>query len=53
MRTISFEEADPHLTWTAIADAMHQGHLLPKAEIGDLLLQEAPNALLSLSLIHI
>ena len=47
MRTISFEEADPHLTWTAIADAMHQGHLLPKAEIGDLLLQEAPNALLS------
>ena len=47
MRTISFEEADPHLNWTAIADAMHQGHLLPKAEIGDLLLQEAPNALLS------
>lgn len=47
MRTISFEEADPHLNWTAIADAMHQGHLLPKANIGDLLLQEAPNALLS------
>ena len=47
MRTISFEEADPHLNWTAIADAMYQGHLLPKAEIGDLLLQEAPNALLS------
>lgn len=47
MRTISFEEADPHLNWTAIANAMHQGHLLPKAEIGDLLLQKAPNALLS------
>ena len=47
MRTISFEEADPHLNWTAIADAMQEGHLLPKAQIGDLLLQEAPNALLS------
>ncbi len=47
MRTISFEEADPHLNWTAIADAMHAGHQLPKAKIGDLLLQEAPNALLS------
>jgi len=47
MRTITFEEADPHLSWTAIADALHAGHLLPKAEIGDLLLQEAPNALLS------
>lgn len=47
MRTISFEEADPHLNWTAIANAMHAGHLLPKAKIGDLLLQEAPNALLS------
>ena len=35
------------MNWTAIADAMYQGHLLPKAEIGDLLLQEAPNALLS------
>lgn len=47
MRTISFEEADPHLNWTAIANAMHAGHLLPKATIGDLLLQEAPNALLN------
>ncbi len=47
MRTISFEEADPHLNWTAIANAIHAGHLLPKAQIGDLLLQEAPNALLS------
>ena len=47
MRTISFEEADPHLNWTVIADAIHAGHLLPKAQIGDLLLQEAPNALLS------
>ncbi len=47
MHTISFEEADPHLNWTAIANAMHDGHLLPKAKIGDLLLQETPNALLS------
>ena len=47
MRLISFEEADPLLEWSQIADAMHQGHSLPKAEIGDLLLQSAPNALLT------
>jgi ornithine cyclodeaminase len=47
MQTISFSQADPHLTWTAITEAIHEGHLLPRAEIGDLLLQEAPNALLS------
>ena len=47
MRLISFEEADPLLTWTNVANAMHDGHQLPKAEIGDLLLQHAPNALLS------
>lgn len=47
MRTITFEEADPLLSWNAIADALHTGHQLPKAEIGDLLLQSAPNALLS------
>lgn len=47
MRTISFEEADPLLSWTRIADAIHAGHHLPRAKIGDLLLQQAPNALLS------
>jgi len=47
MRTISFEEADPLLSWNNIAEALHAGHQLPKAEIGDLLLQSAPNALLS------
>lgn len=47
MRLISFEEADPLLTWPKIADAMQAGHALPQAEIGDLLLQSTPNALLS------
>lgn len=47
MRIISFEEADPQLNWTLIADAIEAGHHLPQAEIGDLLLQQAPNALLS------
>ncbi len=47
MRLISFEEADPCLSWPQIADAIEAGHALPKAEIGDLLLQSAPNALLS------
>jgi len=47
MRTISFQEADPLLNWHRIADAIHAGHQLPRAKIGDLLLQEAPNALLT------
>ncbi len=47
MRTILFEEADPLLTWTGIADAMMAGHKLPAAEIGDLLLRKEENALLS------
>ncbi len=47
MRTITFDEADPLLSWISIADALHAGHQLPKAEIGDLLLQFEPNALLS------
>jgi len=47
MRTITFEEADPHLTWNAVSDALHTGHQLAKAEIGDVLLQVEPNALLN------
>ncbi len=47
MRTISFEEADPHLNWTMIADAIEAGHALEKAHVGDLLLQSGPNALLN------
>ena len=47
MRYISFEEADPLLTWTGVADALEKGHFLDKAKIGDLLLQDSPNALLS------
>ncbi|MEM9279813.1 MAG: ornithine cyclodeaminase [Pseudomonadota bacterium] len=47
MRYISFEDADSLLNWNMIADAIHAGHQLPKAEVGDLLLQNAPNALLS------
>ncbi|MDJ0614956.1 MAG: ornithine cyclodeaminase [Rhizobiaceae bacterium] len=47
MQFISFDEADSLLTWTGVADAIEAGHVLPKAEIGDLLLQSAPNALLT------
>ena len=47
MRTITFEEADPLLSWNSIADALHSGHQLPKAQIGDLLLQVEPNAMLN------
>lgn len=47
MQYISFDEADSKLTWTGVADAMQAGHRTSKAKIGDLLLQDAPNALLS------
>ncbi|MGI9350814.1 MAG: ornithine cyclodeaminase family protein [Rhizobiaceae bacterium] len=47
MRYISFEDADGLLNWKMIADAIHDGHQLSKATVGDLLLQNAPNALLS------
>ena len=47
MRTITFEEADPLLSWNSVSNALHVGHQLAKAEIGDLLLQVEPNALLS------
>ena len=47
MRVIGFDEADPILDWNAITEALRIGHSLPKAKIGDLLLQDAPNALLS------
>ena len=47
MRFISFEEADPLLSWQTVADAIEAGHKLPTAKIGDLLLQSEPNALLN------
>ena len=47
MKIVSFDDVDPHLTWTAVTQALATGHELEKAEIGDLLLQSAPNALLS------
>ena len=66
MRTITFEDADPLLSWNSVGDALYAGHQLARAEVGDLLLQVEPNALLSraawipglgmvlkLSLIHI
>ncbi|MEL7430448.1 MAG: ornithine cyclodeaminase [Pseudomonadota bacterium] len=47
MQVISFDDADPKLTWTGVADAIEAGHRTAKAKIGDLLLQDKPNALLS------
>lgn len=47
MDNISFEEADHLLSWTGIADALEAGHKLPKANIGDLLLENSGNSLLN------
>ena len=46
MENISFNDADHLLSWTGIADALEAGHQLPKADIGDLLLENSGNSLL-------
>ncbi|MGI3185212.1 ornithine cyclodeaminase family protein [Nioella aestuarii] len=40
-------EAEAHLTWHGLMDALRAGHLLPKAEIGDTLLYRGEDTLLS------
>lgn len=47
MKYISFEEADPILSWVETADALAAGHKLQKADIGDLLLAKEDRSLLS------
>ena len=47
MRTITFTEANPLLSWKSVIEALHAGHQLARADMGDLLLQVEPNALLS------
>ncbi|WP_206456307.1 ornithine cyclodeaminase family protein [Aurantimonas marina] len=47
MRFIGFDEADPLLDWTSVADAIADGHRLPEAEIGDLLLSQSGRSLLN------
>lgn len=49
MRFIGFDEADPLLDWTSVADAIADGHRLPEAEIGDLLLSQSGRSLLNRS----
>ena len=47
MQYISWDDADHLLSWTETADAIQAGHGLPKASVGDLLLREKDNSLLS------
>ena len=47
MRVIGFEDADHLLSWSAVADALAEGHRLPAAEIGDLLLSRRGRSLLN------
>ncbi len=47
MKIISWDDADHLLNWTKTADALQAGHSLPKASVGDLLLQESDDSLLS------
>lgn len=47
MKLISFEEADPHLSWSMIAAALEDGHRLEPAKLGDLLLRDQDNSMLN------
>ena len=47
MRLIGFDEADGLLSWSVVADAIAEGHALPQAEIGDLLLTSSGRSLLN------
>jgi len=40
-------EAEAYLTWSGLTDALEVGHLLPRADIRDVLLRNGPNALLN------
>ncbi len=42
-------EAETHLTWDGLTDALAAGHRLPRAEIGDTLLRRGGDALLTRS----
>ena len=47
--TISFADGDAQLSWDGVADAIADGHRLPRAEIGDTVLRRPPDTLLSRS----
>ncbi len=47
MEFVSFDKADPLLSWSGLTDALAAGHLLPKAEISDSFLYRNPDTLLS------
>ena len=47
--TISFADGDALLSWDGVADAIADGHRLPRAEIGDTVLRRPPDTLLSRS----
>lgn len=47
MRLVTFDEADPLLDWLELAEALSDGHTLPKAETGDTFLHRAGDTLLS------
>ncbi|SLN48816.1 L-lysine cyclodeaminase [Pseudoruegeria aquimaris] len=46
---ISRAEAEPHLDWLALTEALEAGHGLPRAEIGDTFLRRGEDTLLSRS----
>jgi ornithine cyclodeaminase/alanine dehydrogenase-like protein (mu-crystallin family) len=46
-RHISFEDADDRLDWLALADALEQGHDLPKAQMQDVVMQRGDDTMLS------
>jgi ornithine cyclodeaminase len=44
---INAEDVKENLSWTALCDALHEGHQAPRADIDDILFKQGDNALLN------
>ncbi|WP_028867244.1 ornithine cyclodeaminase family protein [Psychromonas arctica] len=44
---INAEDVKDNLSWTALCDALHEGHQAPQADIDDILFKQGDNALLN------
>ncbi|MFT4717033.1 MAG: ornithine cyclodeaminase/alanine dehydrogenase-like protein (mu-crystallin family) [Paracoccaceae bacterium] len=46
-RNITFDEADKHLNWLDLTQALEQGHARPKAQVQDVVMTREPDTMLS------
>ncbi|MGZ3218016.1 ornithine cyclodeaminase family protein [Paracoccus sp. T5] len=46
-RVLTYDQGRDHITWPGAVEALRRGHLLPRAQVGDIFLGPASGALLS------